>query len=249
MSCKELKTKKYQTRKSPAFSAQACKGLTKKGKDGTYISKADKRGIYKWIRANGNALRNTKRNTQKVHLRKGKVYDVLDNGARPYRVYVDGSTVSIYIGKLNSDYTYDYDKLVRTIKAKEVHVGGKKSQLGNSILVHVSGNNYMYIGHEIYEFQMEDTVDTYFSIVGNSDVPYPVLLGTENAYFMLDHCYVPRSEFDPKMTKAEWEDSYQRYYGYADAMTGEKPSKGIRADGLEKKCKKMKGFHMVVKRE
>jgi hypothetical protein len=244
MSCKELKTKKYQTRKSPAFSAQACKGLTKKGKDGTYISKADKRGIYKWIRAG-----NTLRNTQKVHLRKGKVYDVLDNGARPYRVYVDGSTVSIYIGKQNSDYTYDYDKLVRTIKAKEVHVGGKKSQLGNSILVHVSGNNYLYIGHEIYEFQMEDTVDTYFSIVGNSDVPYPVLLGTENAYFMLDHCYVPRSEFDPKMTKAEWEDSYQRYYGYADAMTGEKPSKGIRADGLEKKCKKMKGFHMVVKRE
>jgi len=244
MSCKELKTKKYQTRKSPAFSAQACKGLTKKGKDGTYISKADKRGIYKWIRAG-----NTLRNTQKVHLRKGKVYDVLDNGARPYRVYVDGSTVSIYIGKQNSDYTYDYDKLVRTIKAKEVHVGGKKSQLGNSILVHVSGNNYLYIGHEIYEFQMEDTVDTYFSIVGNSDVPYPVLLGTENAYFMLDRCYVPRSEFDPKMTKAEWEDSYQRYYGYADAMTGEKPSKGIRADGLEKKCKKMKGFHMVVKRE
>jgi hypothetical protein len=244
MSCKELKTKKYQTRKSPAFSAQACKGLTKKGKDGTYISKADKRGIYKWIRAG-----NTLRNTQKVHLRKGKVYDVLDNGARPYRVYVDGSTVSIYIGKRNNDYTYDYDKLVRTIKAKEVHVGGKKSQLGNSILVHVSGNKYLYVGHEIYEFQMEDTVDTYFSIVGNSDVPYPVLLGTENAYFMLDRCYVPRTEFDPKMTKAQWEDSYQRYYGYADAMTGESPPKGVRADGLEKKCKKMKGFHMVVKRE
>lgn len=245
MSCKELKTKKYQTRKSPAFSAQACKGLTKKGKDGTYISKADARGIYKWVKANVSSIRNT----QKVHLRKGKIYDVLDNGARPYRVYVDGSTVSIYIGKRNSDYTYDYDKLVRTIKAKQVHVGGKKSQLGNSILIHVSGNKYLYIGHEIYEFQMEDEVDTYFSIVGNSDVPYPVLLGTENAYFMLDHCYVPRSEFDPKMTKAEWEDSYQRYYGYADAMTGEKLSKDAKRQGLENKCKKMKGFHMIVKRE
>jgi len=246
MSCKELKTKKYQTRKSPAFSAQACKGLTKKGKDGTYVSKADKRGIYKWIRANASSIRNTLRNTQK---RKGKVYDVLDNGARPYRVYVDGSTVSIYIGKRNNDYTYDYDKLFRTIKAKEVHVGGKKSQLGNSILIHVSGNKYLYVGHEIYEFKMEDTVDTYFSIVGNSDVPYPVLLGTENAYFMLDRCYVPRSEFDPKMTKAQWEDAYQRYYGYADPMTGESPPKGVRADGMEKKCKKMKGFHIVVKRE
>lgn len=244
MSCKELKTKKYQTRKSPAFSAQACKGLTKKGKNGTYISKADKRGIYKWLRANGNALRNAL--TQK---RKGTFYDVLDNGARPYRVYVDGSTVRIYIGKRNNDYTYDYDKLVRTIKFKQVYMGGKKSQLGNSILIHVSGNHYLFIGHEIYEFQMEDEVDRYFSIVGNSDVPYPVLLGTKHAYFMLDHCYVSLSEFDPKMTKAQWEDAYQRYYGYADPMTGEEPTKGIRGDGLEKKCKKMKGFHMVVKRE
>jgi len=242
MSCKEQKTKKYQTRKSPAFPAQACKGLTKKGKDGDYVSKADSRGIFRWVKTDGKVNRSTRKRT-------GKFYDIHDNGSRPYRVYVDSSTVSIYKGKLNSDDTYDYDQLIRTIKAKEVHLGGKKSQRGNSILVHLSGNNYLYIGHEIYEFQMEDEVDAYFSFVGNSDVPYPVLLGTKYAYFMLDHCYVPRTEFDPKMKKAEWEYAYYRYYGFTNPMTGEKPSKGVQIQGLEKKCKKMKGFHIVVKRE
>ena len=50
MSCKEVKNSKYQTRKSPAFHATNCKGLTKKGKNGDYVSKANSRGIYKWIK-------------------------------------------------------------------------------------------------------------------------------------------------------------------------------------------------------
>jgi hypothetical protein len=33
MGCEEVKSEKYQTRKSPAFHAKDCKDLTKKGKD------------------------------------------------------------------------------------------------------------------------------------------------------------------------------------------------------------------------
>ena len=223
MPCTEVKSSKYQTRKSPAFHASDCKGLQKKGKDGTYVSQVDKRGIYKWV----------KKGTQK---RKGKFYDVHDNGSRPYRVYIDGSSVSIYKGDA-------YDILIKKISVKKVYLGkGKGSAAGNSILLHVSGKKYVYIGHEIYEFQMEDTVDSYFSLIGNSDVPYPVLLGTEYAYFMLDRCYVPRTSFSPSMTKSDWEDAYQRFYGWRNPMTGEKQS----VDTM--KGKKMKGFHVIVNR-
>ena len=243
MTCTEVKSSKYQTRKSPAFHASDCKGTRKKGKDGDYISKADKKGVYKWVKVSGTLKK------------KGKHYDVMDNGGRPYRVIVDGSNVSIYNGAQKEDYTYDYDKLIRSVKVMKVYLGGKKKDLGNSILLHLSGNKYMYIGHEIYEFQMLDSVDTYFSIMGNSDVPYPVLLGTEYAYFMLDHCYVPRSLFSPSMTKKDWEDAYQRYYGYTNPMTSEKQSldeiRTLNKKGLtlESKSKKMKGFRIVVKRK
>jgi len=241
MTCTEVKTSKYQTRKSPAFHASECKGTRKKGKDGDYVSKADKRGVYKWTKI-----------SDKVG--KGKQYDTMNNGLRPYRVIIDGSTVSIYNGTQNEDYTYDYDKLIRSVKVMKVYLGGKKKDLGNSILLHLSGNKYMYIGHEIYEFQMLDSVESYFSIVGNSDVPYPVLLGTEYAYFMLDRCYVPRTEFSPSMKKSDWEDAYQRYYGYTNPMTSKKQTldeiRTLNKKGLtlESKCKKMKGFRIIIKR-
>jgi hypothetical protein len=241
MACKKHTAKKYQTRKSPAFPAQECKGVTKKGKDGVYVSKADKRGIYRWIKA---------RSTQK---QKGRFYDIHDNGGRPFRVFIDGSSVSIYKGTNDSD---EYNKLIKKVNAKEIYIGkGQyKSFLGNSILLQLVGNNYLYIGSEIYEFKMEDEVKAYYSLVGNSDVPYPVLLGTTYVYFMLDHCYVPRSEFSPSMTTMDWEDAYSRYYGWKDPMTGESYSfteqmkmekKGLT---LKEKCKKMNGFHMIAKR-
>ena len=230
MKCTEIKSSKYQTRQSPAFHASDCKGTRKKGKDGIYVSKADKRGVYKWVKVTG--------------IQKGKSYDTLNNGARPYRVIVDGTNVSIYKGTQKEDYSYDYDKLIRSVKVKKVYLGGTKKGLGNSILLHLSGNKYMYIGHEIYEFQMLDLVDSYFSIIGNSDVPYPVLLGTEYVYFMLDRCYISRTEFSLSMTKKDWEDAYQRYYGFMNPIT----SKPETHDGMEKKSTKMKGFHIVAKR-
>ena len=49
--CIEQKTKKYRSRGSPPYSAMDCKGSSKKGNDGaTYVSKPDKRGIYRWVK-------------------------------------------------------------------------------------------------------------------------------------------------------------------------------------------------------
>ena len=55
--CIEQKTKKYRSRGSPPYSAMDCKDLMKKGNDGaTYVSKPDKRGIYRWVKGVGGAV-------------------------------------------------------------------------------------------------------------------------------------------------------------------------------------------------
>jgi hypothetical protein len=65
-SCIEQKTKKYRSRSSPPYSAMDCKGLTKIGNDGsTYISKPDKRGIYRWVIANTIIHKSSKNKTTK----------------------------------------------------------------------------------------------------------------------------------------------------------------------------------------
>ena len=67
MSCIEVTTKKYQTRKGPPYHAKDCKGQTKKGNDGKeYISATDKRGIYKWVPKERGARVTLKKKTMKA---------------------------------------------------------------------------------------------------------------------------------------------------------------------------------------
>jgi len=252
MPCEEIKSEKYQLRKSPPFHASDCKGETKKGKDGDYISKADTKGIYKWIKAAG-----TTNKTRKI--KKGtKNYLIHDNGNRPFKVDVYGKTVEIYKGEYgrnnNGSIDYDtmnYNELVKKLIVKEVHIGqspcipaadacgafGK----GNSILLHILGNKYIYIGHEIYEFTMDDSFEAYYSMIGNNDVPYPVLLGSKYVYFMLDHSYLPRDVFKVKMTSNMWADAYSFFFGFKSLETGEEIKCDQKATKERMKCIKARG--------
>jgi hypothetical protein len=50
--CIKQNTKKYKSRSSPPYSAMDCQGKVITGNDGaTYISKPDKRGIYRWVKS------------------------------------------------------------------------------------------------------------------------------------------------------------------------------------------------------
>ena len=257
MACKKNTTRKYQTRDSPAFHAKDCKGISKKGNDGLdYISKADTKGVYKWVKNN-----KTRKNMNGNH------YDIHDNGGRPFRVYVSSKKVAIYkdinLGTLNEEP--DYSKLIKELTVKEVYIGKSTGHAegadhrpneadffkGNSMLLHVSGNRYIYVGSSIYEFQMDDKVDQYFSMVGRNDVPYPVLLGTDNVYFMLeeDHCYLSRDMLPEDLTKAQWEDAYTYFYGWVNPIDGTKRTNQERKkEALENHAKKMKGYHLIQKR-
>ncbi|NDB86277.1 MAG: hypothetical protein EB127_26805 [Alphaproteobacteria bacterium] len=263
MECMEVMTPKYQNRKSPAYHAGKCAGQIKKGKDGDYVSKEGSNGVYKWVKVN---------TTRKISS-KGKHYDIHDNGSRPFRVIVsdDGASskkVAIYkdVNTGTFEETADYSKLVKKLTVKEVYVGKStgnaagadhgsreaKLFVGNSLLLHVSGNKYIHVGTSIYEFQMDDKVDKYFSMVGNNDVPYPVLLGTENVYFMLegDHCYLPRDMLPADLTMAQWEDAYTYFYGWTNPIDGKRRTdKERKKENLEQHAKKMKGYRLIQKRE
>jgi len=262
MECKEVMTPKYQNRKSPAYHAGKCAGQTKKGKDGDYISKEGSNGVYKWVKVN----------TTRKMSSKAKHYDIHDNGNRPFRVVVDDhgakdKKVAIY-KDINKDWNSpaNYSKLIKELTVKEVFVGKSTGNAegadhrpaeadffkGNSILLHVSSNKYIHVGTSIYEFQMDDKVDQYFSMVGRNDVPYPVLLGTENVYFMLedDHSYLPRDMLPADLTKAQWEDAYTYFYGWVNPVDGQhRTDQERKKEALENQAKKMKGYHLIQRRE
>lgn len=252
MGCEEVKTAKYQTRKSPPFHARDCKNLTKKGKDGNYTSKPNGKGVYTWTKVASKAGVTRKATG-------GTSYLIHDNGSRPFKVHVSGKTVDIYKGeygkladgKTNDYNTMDYTKLVKSLVVTEVHVGKSPcggaadgcgaAFVGNTVLLHISGKKYMHVGRDIFEFTMDDDFDAYYSLVGNNDVPYPVLVGSKKVYFMLDRETMPREAFTAKMTAVEWADAYSYFYGTKDLETGERitcDQKGIKE---RKKCIQERG--------
>lgn len=159
-------------------------------------------------------------------------YIVHDNGGSPFMVWKkSGSTVGIYkksqkyydleweaqekVWKNIDNRTKLYTHLIKQYKnVKNVFPGRDYSgyaEHGNSVLIELPGNRYVYVGWNIYEFTSQEPILKYYSYLGNNDVPYPVALSKNYAFFMLDKVYVARNEF-PK--GIDWADAYGAFYGH-----------------------------------
>lgn len=154
-----------------------------------------------------------------------KVYYTHDNGHRPFQVIINknnGST-NIIINKYDSDnddddndeschyknnimkidnfigYWYGYDTSI-----DEMH--------GNTILIKLAVNKYIFIGSEIYRFKTHnDEIIDYVSPVGNSDVPYPVAYGSKFVYFPDDKMKVLKTNFKLDICPANAEDIFVEF--------------------------------------
>ncbi len=235
--CVKETSSKYKSRPSPPYHANDCKGETKKGNDGqTYISKADKRGIYHWVQVK--AAHNNQ--TQKI---RGTKYEIHDNRNRPFFVYDNPSikTLTVYKTKY-TDHQWTPEQSVYKTPYKKLFVGDNSNHesdaaysKGNSILVHVSGNKYVYIGDRIYSFTAVpgDVIESYQSPIGNNDVPYPVAIGKTHIYFMLDAVALPRSMF--RLEKGV--SLYSQYYGWIPLQENQPPIEKIK-DFEEREAKR-----------
>lgn len=150
-------------------------------------------------------------------------YVIRNNGSEPFIAHVYPPTIEVYRQKRVTEYENQYDILDKKIidtTYREVFIGD--NQLpdtraapnglypGNSILVHVIGHHYLFIGDEIYSFALpDDTILEYFSPVGNGAVPYPYAIGKHCTYFMLDRVSVPNELLDLD------KDAYAQFYGFS----------------------------------
>jgi hypothetical protein len=183
------------------------------------------------------------------HTNYNNKYLTHDNGGRPFFVGVLNNDVSIY--KINEKYlikdnmikndmrdVWLYTVLVKKYtNCEEIFVGKNLNiscfkniyDYGNSVLLHISENKYIFIGTVIYQFDMEknDCVINYFSKIGNNDVPYPIIEGKENVYFMLDLAYVKKKYTSNKT----FENMYTEYY-----------------DKLQNKSKSMENIEIIHER-
>jgi hypothetical protein len=162
-----------------------------------------------------------------------------DNGGSPYKVVYLKEIVHIYIATYIGEEP-TYSKLIKSYNNVEklfvgksltnkttIYSGGHGPKFdGNSILLRLPNGKYTFIGHLIYEFTPPEPITSYYSTVGNNDVPYPVALSKSYVYFMLGtpmgrrgilHFntleYMTKRDF-PK--NQDWSDAYHDFYDLPD---------------------------------
>ena len=237
------------SRKSPTQSATTYKvGTIKKGLDGNmWEIKETENQVKRWVKVN-------KSNSKKQSKIKGKKYLVHDNGGKPFQVVINKNKVSIF--KQSNQESDVYDKLVKNYTVKKVHIGKDKDHKqpkfsnGNTILLEFPNNKFIFVGESIFEFELakDDEFQKYFSELGNSDVPYPVLLGKNNFYSMAEKEYCSRDEFPSTYKVTDFKNAHDYYYwGSKDEQKAnekknifKKPSSHIKNI---KKLPKMKIIH------
>ena len=121
------------------------------------------------------------------------LYLTLDNGGLPFVVDVDDHSIRLY------KYTMAYDNVEKVFDG-----GGSKGDKDSAMLLKLGGGNkYAFIGTVVYEFKADDEIENFYAPIGNSAVPYPIAVGKENIYFMLDKVYVDKKEFEDVLKKSD----------------------------------------------
>ena len=200
--------------------------------------------------------KNRKTQNKKQKTKKNQKYCIHDNGGRPFKVVINGKNLDIFTydkdlkEELGED-NVDYNKLIKSYKnLKNIFIpkgfddrgDAWSSGKGNTILAHISGNRYLLIGSSIYEFETKkEKILEFHSQVGNSDVPYPLAVGENNVYFLMDNGsdgYISKDYFEGFPKKHSWmKDGYLRLWGQKEKF-----------NDLTKKTKKIPKIKIICKR-
>ena len=91
-------------------------------------------------------------------------------------------------------------------------MGKEGGDRGNTLLFRLPSGKYLFVGFNVVEFTVPETITKYESLVGNSSFPYPVAYGRTHAYLMIEQKSLPKTAL------ARNQDPYQVYY--RDETTG-----------------------------
>ena len=198
--CVKLDTKKYKTRDSPPYSAMDCKDAKLIGNDGKqYISKADKNGIYKWVKIAG---KSKSKSESKFNIY--SYYNALGHEQYIYKVYPAENNVIVEILKdvqhenerfIAGQITKkDYEKIINNIKILKTKVYNYdkiyySKDLGSHMHTYAiiigKGNKYTNLMGGPFFIIKEPIKTVLFDVDGNW-VPYTAII-TKNHIYLSDY--------------------------------------------------------------
>ncbi len=151
-------------------------------------------------------------------------YKIHDNGGRPFKfVHSRGGIITIF-KRERSKTLKDENGYQKRIYVTPIYkcdnfmgywVGYDESYnfRGNTILIKLNKNTFVWVGQFIYQFEIEDDeIIDYVSPVGGSDVPYAIALGKNYLYFLRREQKVRREDFKGEVTYKDGHDIYRDFF-------------------------------------
>jgi hypothetical protein len=199
--CVKLNTKKYKTRDSPPYSAMDCKGAKILGNDGQqYVSKADKNGIYKWVKIAGKSKSISKSKSKfKIY----SYYNGLGHKQYIYKVYpTENKVIQEILKDVQDDNDLitgqitkkDYEKIINNIKIQKTKVYNYdkiyySKDLGQNwhtgAIVIGKGNKYVNLMTN-QKYNIKEPIETILFEVDGNWVPYLAII-TKTHIFLSDY--------------------------------------------------------------
>lgn len=165
----------------------------------------------------------TSRTAPPVIIDGSALYQVHDNGGRPFTVLVDEQVrgrVRVFNTRTRKDasgfpeYCGPDVYLRKPPRADELVLAwenlariwvaqcpslyaGESESIGNSLLLALpdsgNGHEYIHIGYNVFRFRTREPVIDFESPIDNNDVPYPAALSENEGFFLAEQMRMPRA--------------------------------------------------------
>lgn len=150
-------------------------------------------------------------------------YDIIDNGGVAFIVFIKNKHIEIHKGE------YDFDENINRMSTNPIltydaeiiwigrsplnamtHFSGGFNNIydGNSILIKLSNDEYIYIGREIYSFKPLAPIKYYVSPMGNSGTAYPFAIDKDENYYLMSEDVIMLKH---KFTTDPYDDYYDNH--------------------------------------
>jgi hypothetical protein len=141
-------------------------------------------------------------------------YYTHSNYNHPYKVIINNK---------NLVRVFKSDICILNVFPQEIFIGKSDQFDGNTILLKMNNTTYIYIGCKIMSFITDYQIISYYSPVGNNDVPYPYAIDSQNNYYLIIENVILKNSNELINNNDPYEYYYQASLITEDRGTGKKP--------------------------